>query len=90
MFRCFLLSLFLLPTLGSALELRVSGELLLTQALSQIREARKAAPEEPALILLPESVTELLQPITLNAEDSNFTIIGTKSTLIGGPTVTGW
>lgn len=85
------LTLFLLlSSVCTALEVRVSRDLSLNQALAQIREARKATPEEPATILLPEGVTELFTPITLNAEDSNLTISGAKSTLIGGPVVTGW
>ena len=73
-----------------ALEVKVSPALTLPQALSQVREARKGGDSSPATILLPEGVTELAQPIQLEAQDSNLTISGTKSTLIGAPLVTGW
>ena len=73
-----------------ALEVQVSPALTLPQALSQVREARKAGDTSPATILLPGGVTELRQPIQLEAQDSNLTITGSKSTLIGAPVVTGW
>lgn len=73
-----------------ALEVKVSPALSLPQALDQVREARKAGDHSPATILLPEGITELTQPIQLEAQDSNLTISGTKSTLVGAPLVTGW
>ena len=77
-------------TTSHALEVKVSPALTLPQALNQVREARKAGDNSPATILLPEGTTELTQPIQLEAQDSNLTITGTKSTLIGAPLVTGW
>ena len=91
MFRGSILSLFgLLPSLCFALEIQVSSEVSLSQAVAQIREARKANPGQSATILLPEGVTELKQPISLGLEDSGLTIAGTKSTLVGGPLIKGW
>ncbi|HRH99319.1 MAG TPA: hypothetical protein PLB55_25475, partial [Prosthecobacter sp.] len=91
MFRRFLLlSALVLPSLSPALEVQVSPTISLPQAVQQVREARKAGDASPATIVLPEGTTELLQPITLEAADSNLTITGTKSTLIGAPLVTGW
>lgn len=77
-------------TTAHALEVRVSPALTLSQALTQVREARKGGDSSPATIFLPEGVTELTQPIQLEAQDSNLTITGSKSTLIGAPLVTGW
>lgn len=91
MVRCFLLlSSVLLTSLSSALEVRVSSELTVPQALAQIRAARQAGNTEPASLILPEGVTELTQPVLLDAQDSNLTVTGMKSTLIGAPRVTGW
>ena len=73
-----------------ALEVKISSALTLPQALEQVRAARKGGDNSPATILLPEGTTELAQPIQLEAKDSNLTIAGTKSTLIGAPPVTGW
>jgi len=39
---------------------------------------------------LSEGITELAQPVILEAQDSNLTITGAESTLIGAPLVTGW
>lgn len=86
----FLFCLSLLPAFSFALEIRVSSEGSLSQALVQIREARKANPEQAATILLPEGIIELSQPISLGIEDSDLTIAGTKSTLVGGPVIKGW
>ncbi len=77
-------------TTAHALEVKVSPSLTLPQALEQVRAARKGGDNSPATILLPEGTTELTQPIQLEPQDSNLTISGTKSTLIGAPLVTGW
>uniref|UniRef100_UPI0037849330 hypothetical protein n=1 Tax=Prosthecobacter sp. TaxID=1965333 RepID=UPI0037849330 len=90
MLRRFLLSVLVLPSLSSALEIQVLPTISLPQAVQQVREARKAGDASPATIVLPEGTSELLQPITLEAQDSNLTITGTKATLIGAPLVTGW
>ena len=90
MLRRFLLSALVLPSLSPALEVRVSDTLTPAQALEQIRAARKAGDTSPATLIFPEGTTELLTPLTLEAQDSNLTITGTKSTLIGGPKVTDW
>ncbi len=91
MLRRFLfLSALVAPSLSPALEVQVSPTISLPQAVQQVREARKAGDASPATIVLPQGTTELLQPITLEAADSNLTITGTKSTLIGAPLVTGW
>lgn len=91
MFRGSILSLFaLLPSFCFALEIQVSSEVSLSQAVAQIREARKANPGQSATILLPEGITELKKPISLGREDSGLTIAGTGSTLAGGPLITGW
>lgn len=87
-FACFLSLLASVP--AQALEVKVTPELPLHQALEQIRTARKAGQMEPATIILPEGVTELPQPIILEARDSQITITGTKTTLVGAPKVTGW
>ncbi len=87
--RLFLLS-FLSSLTSYALEVRVSSSLTPHQALQRIREARKAGDTSPATIHFPEGTTELLTPLILEAQDSNLTLTGTKSTLIGGPKVTGW
>jgi hypothetical protein len=73
-----------------ALEVQVSPALTLPQALEQIRAARKAGNTEAATILLPGGVTEITQPIQLEAQDSNLTITGSSSTIIGAPVVKGW
>jgi len=88
--RFILLPVFILPVFSPALEVRVSPTFTLQQALQQIREARKAGDSSPATIFLSEGMTELTQPLVLEAQDSNLTITGTKSTLVGGPVVTGW
>ena len=87
---------FILPFLASllslshALEVQVSNDLTLSQALSQIRAARKAGDTSPATILLPEKTIEITQPVILEASDSNLTIAGVRTTLTGAPLVTGW
>ncbi|MBN8421869.1 MAG: right-handed parallel beta-helix repeat-containing protein [Verrucomicrobia bacterium] len=73
-----------------ALEVQVSPALTLPQALSQVREARKGGDTSPATILLPAGVTELTQPIQIEAQDSNLTITGSGCALIGAPVVSGW
>ncbi len=91
MLRRFLfLSALVAPSLSPALEVRVSDTLKPAQALEQIRAARKAGDTSPATLFFPEGTTELLTPFILEAQDSNLTLTGTKSTLIGGPKVTGW
>ncbi|MDP1587980.1 MAG: right-handed parallel beta-helix repeat-containing protein [Prosthecobacter sp.] len=90
MLRRFLLSALVLPSFSPALEVRISDTLTPAQALEQIRAARKAGDTSPATLIFPEGTTELTQPLQLEAADSNLTITGTKSTLIGGPVVTGW
>ncbi len=79
-----------LLSLSHALEVRVSSTLTLPQAVQQVREARKAGNAEHAVIILPEGITELAQPVILEAQDSNLTITGAESTLIGAPLVAGW
>ncbi len=79
-----------LAPFASGLEIRVSTEITLTQALDQVREARNAGNLEAATIVLPEGTTEITRPVMIEAQDSNLTITGTKATLIGAPVVTGW
>jgi len=88
--RCVFPLCLLLPAIAPALEVRVSSGVTLSQALAQVREARKASPGELATILLPEGVTELKQAISLGVEDSDLTISGSRSVLVGAPLVTGW
>jgi len=85
-----LVSFLYLLASAQALEVKVTPELPMHQALEQIRAARKAGQIEPASIILPEGVTELPQPIILEARDSQITFTGTKSTLVGAPKVSGW
>ena len=73
-----------------AVDLRVSSDLSVADAVQKVREARKAGDSSPAKIFFPEGITELTQPIILEAQDSNLTFTGTTATLIGGPVVTGW
>lgn len=81
---------FLAVAVLQAADIQVSPRLTLSQALHQLREARKSGDTAPATIRLPEGMMEMTQPLTLEAQDSNLTIIGTNSTLIGAPKVTGW
>jgi hypothetical protein len=90
MLRRFLFSALVLPSLSPALEVRISDTLAPAQALEQIRAARKAGDTSSATLFFPEGTTELLTPLILEAQDSNLTLTGTQSTLIGGPKVTGW
>jgi hypothetical protein len=83
------LTLMAVPVLP-ATEIQVSHELTLSQALQQLREARKSGDTSPATIRLPKGKLDITQPLMLEAQDSNLTFIGTDSTLIGGPKVTGW
>ncbi|MBL9180110.1 MAG: right-handed parallel beta-helix repeat-containing protein [Verrucomicrobiaceae bacterium] len=85
-----LLSFLSTVPLAPALDIRISADLPPQAALQKLREARKAGDNSPATILFPEGITELLQPLILEAQDSNLTFIGANSTLIGGPVVTGW
>lgn len=73
-----------------ALEVKVSAEVSLPQALQQVRDSRKAGDASAATIVLPAGVTELTQALVLDAQDSNLTITGKKATLVGAPRVTGW
>jgi hypothetical protein len=83
------LTLLAVPDLP-ATEIQVSHELTLSQALQQLREARKSGDTSPATIRLPKGKLDITQPLMLEAQDSDLTFIGTDSTLIGGPKVTGW
>ncbi len=85
-----ILSFLSLLSFSQALEVRVSSELTLPQAILRVRETRQAGDHSAATIYLPEGITELTQPVLLEAKDSNLTISGAKSTLIGAPKVTGW
>jgi hypothetical protein len=80
--------LFQLP--ASGLELHIGPDLTPHEALAKLRAARTAGDTSPATLLFPAGTTELLTPLTLEATDSNITITGSQSTLIGGPKVTGW
>lgn len=82
--------LFLSSSLSWALEVRISETLTPEQALQQVREARKAGDSSPATIVFPSGLTELTQPLLLEAGDSNLTLSGEDSTLTGAPEVTGW
>lgn len=62
----------------------------LSEARDAIRQARQSGNTEPATIVLPEGITELTQPLLIETEDSNLTLAGTRSTLIGAPQITGW
>ncbi|MCB1211017.1 MAG: right-handed parallel beta-helix repeat-containing protein [Verrucomicrobiales bacterium] len=73
-----------------ALEVHVSPELSLSAAVKQIREARQAGATGPATLILPSGITEVLQPIQLEAQDSDLTITGKGATLVGGPAINGW
>jgi|APTNR8051073442_1049403.scaffolds.fasta_scaffold01589_11 hypothetical protein len=73
-----------------ALEVRVTPELSLSAAVKQIREVRKSGTTGPATIVLPSGVTEVLQPIQLDAQDSDLTLTGKDATLVGGPVISGW
>ncbi|MES2508233.1 MAG: right-handed parallel beta-helix repeat-containing protein [Verrucomicrobiota bacterium] len=93
MFRCpslFLLGISLSASFLGAAEVQVSPALSLTQALQQVREWRKAGNNEPATLILPEGITEITQPLVLEAQDSQLTITGKGASLIGAPIVTGW
>lgn len=86
----FLLALGFCAPLFGALELQVSPVLSVPQALQQVREMRLAGNQEPVTLRLPGGITELTQPIVLEAPHSHLTITGTKATLIGAPLVTDW
>lgn len=75
---------------AEGLEIHVSPEVSLAQAISQVREARKAGNQEPAVIHFPKGVTTVTQPVILEAQDSNLTFTGQEATLSGAPEVTGW
>jgi hypothetical protein len=86
----FLPFFFACASLAPALDLHITPDLPPHAALQKLREARQAGDTSPATLFFPTGTTELLTPLTLEAQDSNLTITGTKSTLIGGPKVTGW
>ena len=90
MIRLLLLSVLLGTSLVGALEVRVSETLTPAQALQQVREARKAGDTSPATIHFPAGTTELLTPLTLEAQDTDITFTGTQSTVIGAAKVTSW
>lgn len=76
-----------------ALEITVSPEgpiRSLAAARDAVRKGRQSGNTEPATIFVLEGATELTQPLVIEAQDSNLTVTGTNSTLIGAPKVTGW
>lgn len=75
---------------AQALEVKVSSDVSLPQAVQKVREARKAGDMGPATIVLPEGITEIRQAIVLEAQDSNLTVTGEKASLVGAPKVSGW
>lgn len=68
----------------------VSASLTPHAALAQVREARKAGDSAPATIVFPRGLTELTEPLVLEAADSNLVFAGDGATLTGAPRVTGW
>ncbi len=85
-----LLSFASLLSHSHALDIHITPDLPPHAALKKLREARQAGDTSPATLFFPTGTTELLTPLTLEAADSNLTLTGTQSTLIGGPKVTGW
>jgi Right handed beta helix region len=86
-----ILFLVLLSSVANAIDVTVNPGTPITVARDEIRKARAAGSKvEPATITLSAGTHELLQPLVLEAQDSNLTITGTKATLIGAPLVTGW
>ena len=79
---------------ASAIDIIVNPGTPLTTARDEIRMARSAgAKDEPATITLSAGTHELLQPLVLEAQDSNVTICAAKDAkplLTGAPLVTGW
>lgn len=73
-----------------ALEVRVAADETPQQALTKIREARKAGNQEAAVLVFPEGSTVFAQPLILEAQDSNLTIEGKDATLSGALPVSGW
>ncbi|MDZ4289553.1 MAG: right-handed parallel beta-helix repeat-containing protein [Prosthecobacter sp.] len=89
----FLIACLSITPLSWGLEVDVVLGKSLQQALEQVREARKAGNMEAATVCLPDGVTEIGQPVVLEARDSNLTITaakGAKPMLMGAPVVTGW
>lgn len=72
------------------LEVLVTPDVTVSQAISLVREARKAGNQEAAIIHFPEGITTITQPVILEAQDSNLTFTGKQATLSGAPEVTGW
>jgi hypothetical protein len=85
-----LLSFLSFLSLSHALDIRITPALPPQAALEKLREARQTGDTSPATLFFPEGTTELLTPLTLGAADSNLTLTGTQSTLIGGPKVSDW
>jgi hypothetical protein len=85
-----LLSFLSFLPLSHALDIRITPALPPQAALQKLREARQTGDTSPATLFFPEGTTELLTPLTLGAADSNLTLTGTQSTLIGGPKVSDW
>ena len=90
----FLFLFFLSSSAASAIDITVNPGTPLTTARDEIRMARSAgAKDEPATITLSAGTHELLQPLVLEAQDSNLTIRAAKDAkplLTGAPLVTGW
>lgn len=85
-----LLSFASLLSLGHALDIHITPDLPPHAALQKLREARKAGDASPATIHFPKGTTELLTPLTLEAQDTDITFTGTQSTVIGAAKVAGW
>ncbi len=83
-----LLAILVIP--AASIEVQVSPTMSLQQAVDQVRKSRKTHSKEPAVIHLPKGISEIGLPIVLDSRDHNLTIIGSGTTLIGAPSVTGW
>lgn len=88
LFHAFLLTIFAGP--ASAITVEVSPDLPPHAALAKVREARKAGDASPATIVFPAGLTEVTQPLLLEATDSSLLFTGEKAALTGAPLVTGW
>lgn len=88
--RLWFLPLLACACTAAALDLTVTAELPPTLALQKLRAARQAGDTVPATLTFPTGVTELGQPLVLEAQDSDLTLTGANSTLIGAPRITGW
>lgn len=86
----FLAALLSVASLASGLEMQISPELTLDQALVKVRELRQAGNQEEMTLRLPAGITEILQPIVFGEQDAHLTITGSGATLIGASLVTGW